>query len=438
MENATSLLLDLPGLSVVEVVLEADGGRVVHVVTADESASACPSCGVFSTSPKERRCTRPRDIPYGDRPVRLVWRKRRWRCREPLCARATFTESLPQVPARARVTTRCRRIVAARVGDLALSVAEVGAEYGLSWPTVHKAVVDYAEEVLVEPAPVVVLGIDETRRGRPRWEQDPDTGKWRLVDRWQTGFVDLDGGQGLLGQCLGRKASDVSAWLEDRSLAFRAAVTQVAIDPAAAYAAAVRTTLPAAVLVVDHFHLVQLANTMLTDVRRRVTQQSRGRRGRAKDGEWVNRRRLLSAHERLRPESFVKMWNSCLDADPSGQILTAWIIKEELRKLLQLHAAGHGHDRSLIGHRLWRFYSWCADSQLPEAHRLAATIETWWPAVEAFLATGISNARTEATNRLAKEVSRRACGFRNPTNHQRRVRLHCTRHTRRAPANVRP
>lgn len=438
MDDGTTLLLDLPGLAVAEVVLEEDGGRVVHVVTADESASACPSCGVFSTSTKELRCTRPVDIPYGDRPVRLVWHKRRWRCRERLCERVTFTESVAEVPSRARVTSRCRRIAAARVGDLCLSVAEVAGEYGLSWPTVQRAVVDYAMKVLLEPAPVTVLGIDETRRGRPRWEQDDVTKKWKLIDRWQTGFVDIAGDQGLLGQCLGRKASDVSAWLDVRAPAFRAAVTHVAIDPAAAYAAAVRTTLPDATLVVDHFHLVQLANTMVTDVRRRVSQDSRGRRGRAVDGEWVNRRRLLSAHERLRPASFVRMWNRCLEADPSCQILTAWIIKEELRKLLSLHASGHGRDRNLIGHRLWRFYTWCADSQLPEAHRLAATVETWWPALEAFLETGISNAKTEGTNRLAKEVSRRACGFRNPDNHQRRVRLHSTRQTRRAPANVSP
>lgn len=142
-------------------------------------------------------------------------------------------------------------------------------------------------------------------------------------------------------------------------------MTHVAIDPAAAYAAAVRTTLPHATLVVDHFHLVQVANTMVTDVRRRVSQDSRGRRGRAVDGEWVHRRRLLSAHERLRPASFVRMWNRCLEADPSCQIPTAWIIKEELRKLLMLHAHGRGRDRNLIGHRLWRFYTWCADSQLP-------------------------------------------------------------------------
>jgi len=45
------------------------------------------------------------------------------------------------------------------------------------------------------PLPEVsVLGIDETRRGRTRWEQDPNTGKWQLTrDRWHTGFVDALG-----------------------------------------------------------------------------------------------------------------------------------------------------------------------------------------------------------------------------------------------------
>ncbi|MGL5827404.1 MAG: transposase family protein [Nocardioides sp.] len=63
----------------------ADGDRVVEVVTDDESASGCPQCGVVSTSVKERVCTRPRDLPYGESPVRLVWRKTRWRCRERAC-----------------------------------------------------------------------------------------------------------------------------------------------------------------------------------------------------------------------------------------------------------------------------------------------------------------------------------------------------------------
>ena len=123
------------------------------------------------------------------------------------------------------------------------------------------------------------------------------------------------------------------------------------------------------------------------------------------------------------------MWNGCVDHDPTGQILSAWMAKEELRALCATAAAG-GHPGE-IRDRLWAFYQWCADAQIPELTTLAETIETWWPAIEVFLTTGITNARTEGTNRLIKQVKRAACGFRNRDNYRRRVRLHCTRHTRR-------
>ena len=84
--------------------------------------------------------------------------------------------------------------------------------------------------------------------------------------------------------------------------------------------------------------------------------------------------------------------------------------------------------------RLWAFYRWCADADIPELTTLAETIETWWPAIEVFLTTGLTNARTEGTNRLIKQVKRAACGFRNRENYRRRVRLHCTRQTRRLSA----
>src|SRR4051794_23565950 len=87
-----------------------------------------------------------------------------------------------------------------------------------------------------------------------------------------------------------------------------------------------------------------------------------------------------------------------------------------------------------IGRRLWAFYTWCADTDVPELHTLAQTIQAWWPAVEVFLTTGITNARTEGTNRLVKQVKRAACGFRNRRNYRTRVRLLCTRSTRRITA----
>ncbi|MFI7057655.1 transposase [Streptosporangium canum] len=52
----------------------------------------------------------------------------------------------------------------------------------------------------------------------------------------------------------------------------------------------------------------------------------------------------------------------------------------------------------------------------------------------AFIITGITNARTEGTNRLIKDAARVAFGFRNLDNKRRRVRLACTHQTINAAA----
>ncbi|RZL74969.1 MAG: ISL3 family transposase, partial [Rhodococcus sp. (in: high G+C Gram-positive bacteria)] len=213
---------------------------------------------------------------------------------------------------------------------------------------------------------------------------------------------------------------------------FREAIEYVAIDPAAVYAAATRTEglLPNATLVVDHFHLVKLANDTVTKVRRRVTWELKDRRGGKIDPEWANRRRLLTARERLSNRNFAKMWNAIVDEDPTAQILSAYIAKEELRTLLS--TVKSGGDPHLTRHRLHRFLAWCIDSNIPELLTLAKTIDTWWPEINAFVSTGITNARTEGYNRLVKAVKRAGCGFRNRENSARRIRFHCTRKQRAA------
>jgi len=430
--DGTTLLFGLPGVRVERVECLADGTRVVYAVTAEETAAACPSCGVFSTSMKGRVSTSPRDIPYGEDRIMLRWLKSRWRCREEYCKRGSFTEAISQVPARARTTGRLRTQIGAAIGDAARSVTEVATAHGVSWPTAHRAFVAHADALLTEPEPTRVLGIDETRRGKPRWEYCTQTQRWVRVDPWDTGFVDLAGDQGLLGQREGRTSAAVIDWLSQRSPAFRDGIEFVAIDPAAVYASAIRTPglLPNATLVVDHFHLIKLANDALTKVRRRITWDLRDRRGRKLDPEWANRRRLLRARERLSHKSFATMWNAITAEDPSAQILSAWIAKEELRTLLS--TVRNGGDPHPTRHRLHRFLTWCIDSQIPELLTLASTIDAWWPEINAFIATGITNARTEGYNRLVKTVKRTGCGFRNRQNSARRIRFHCTRKQRAA------
>jgi hypothetical protein len=130
-----TLLLDLDGLAVQSVERSEAGSRLVRLATVDETAAACPVYGVISTRVKEYVCTRPRDLPQGRVRVELTWRKRRWYCREPLCARLSFTESVPAVPAGARITTRLR----AHAGDLVVdgvcaTVAAAGRVTGVSCP----------------------------------------------------------------------------------------------------------------------------------------------------------------------------------------------------------------------------------------------------------------------------------------------------------------
>lgn len=196
------------------------------------------------------------------------------------------------------------------------------------------------------------------------------------------------------------------------------------------FKSAIRAALPQARLVVDHFHLVQLANQALTEVRRRVTVQVRGRRGRKGNREWELRNRLTRSAARMHATHLDPMIDDlqALPAAIGTPILAAWNAKEDLLDLLAL-ARTHP-DRTAIWTRLSRFYERCAASGLSELQRLASTVSAWWPEILAFLDTGITNAGSEATNRVIKTITRDAYGFRNPVNQRLRTRCATTRKTR--------
>ena len=73
--------------------------------------------------------------------MRLIWHKRRWRCKERLCPRASFTESLPAVRARSRLTTRLRTELGCAVAEQGRVVSESAAHFGVDWSIVHAAFV---------------------------------------------------------------------------------------------------------------------------------------------------------------------------------------------------------------------------------------------------------------------------------------------------------
>ena len=434
--DTASVLFGVEGLQVTDAQALPDGTLEVWAVTGDPAAAACPDCGTVSARRHDTVLTRPRDVRRGPDPVAVWWVKRRWKCQEPGCDRKTFTERVPQVPPRCRLTARLREQAGTEVAGRGITPAEAARHAGISWPVAHEAFAAAADPVLGQaPAPVAHLGIDEHRRGRPRWRRDADTGEYlMLADRWHTCFFDLSGDQGLLGQVEGRTADDAAYWLAQATPAWRDRIETVAIDMCSIYASAVRRMLPRAQLVVDLFHVVHLAVKMTGDARRRVIRGKYGRRGRSGDPEYGIKGLLVRNLEHLSPGQFAKV-TGILGSDPGGQeIAAAWIGKEKLRHALNLRARVTGSvpcERN-VRDRLFAFYDWCAQNDdIPELLSLAKTVSRWESEIVAAVLTGITNSVSESLNRLAKLEARLAYGFRNPVNQRRRVRIACTRGTRR-------
>jgi transposase len=239
-------------------------------------------------------------------------------------------------------------------------------------------------------------------------------------------IVDLDPAHvgGFLDLAPGRSGACVEAWIALQTPAFRDGVEVVAIDPSAPYASGIRRALPNARIVVDHWHLVRLANQAVTEVRQRVAREQRGRRGHKTDPAWAHRRLLLRAGDQLSPAALNRLREVLRRDDPTNEIGAAWGIKVLLRQLLALH--GDTYDTARVTAARTAFVDACRIADMPETTRLAATIAAWWPQIEGFLQLGVTNPRTEGYNRLIKQVKRVACGFRNQDNYERRIMLHIT------------
>ena len=405
-----SLLLDLDGFEIVSAQLA--GGEWQLAVQTTATVVGCSGCGVRAEV-HGRRIVRVRDLPIGGRPVVLVWRKRLWRCRELACGVRTWTERVAAVRPRAVLTERAGAEAARRVGKDAHAVAAVARDLGVGWATIMRAVRDHGSPLVDDPARlqgVVTLGLDETSFLKAT----------RVAPtRWVTGLVDLEGGR-LLDVVADRTKAAVDRWLGARPRGWLAQVDTVALDPWRGYASALATSLGHATVVVDHFHAIRLANTVVDQVRRRVQQATLGHRGHTHDPLYRIRKLLLIATEQLTQRGRARLRAGLAAGDPTGEVAAAWQGKELLRAVYR--AVGRPAARAGLD----RFYRWSDGVGVAELSRLARTVRAWEAEILAWHATGgCSNGPTEAINLLIKKVKRVGHGFRNFANYRLRLLLHC-------------
>ena len=403
-------LLGLDGFEVLAAQVAAGEWQLSVETTA--TVVGCQGCGMRAEL-HGRRTVQVRDLPIGGRPVVLAWRKRLWRCREPVCRVRTWTERAAAIHPRAVLTQRARAEACRRVGKDAHAVAAVARDLGVGWATIMRAVREHGCPLVEDPARlqrVAALGLDETSFLKAT----------RVAPtRWVTGLVDLEGGR-LLDVVADRTRAAVDAWLQARPRDWLAQVATVALDPWRGYASALVAPLGHATVVVDHFHAIRLANTVVDQVRRRTQQATLGHRGRKRDPLYRIRKLLLTAAEQLTGRGRARLRAGLTAGDPAGEVAAAWQGKELLRAVYA--AASTAAARAALE----RFYRWSDGVQVAELSRLARTVRAWEAEILAWHATdGCSNGPTEALNLLIKKVKRVGHGFRNFANYRLRLLLHC-------------
>jgi transposase len=409
--SGVSALLGLDGFVVSAQLLEESTGEWWLAVETTEDRAWCAQCGVRATGHGRRRVV-VRDLPITDRPVVLVWAKRLWCCTEPVCAVNTWSEECDEIAPRAVLTERARAEICRRVGPGEQSVAQTARDFGVSWHAAMAAVRDHGQprvDHLARLGAPSAIGLDETS-----FLTATAVHPTLLV----TGIMDLDTGR-LVDVLPAHSATAVTGWLDAKPARWLTGIDHVVIDPYQPYATAVAAGLPDAHLVVDHFHVIRLANAALDEVRRRTQQTSLGHRGRKADPLYRIRRRLLAGHERLGPTGFARVLYHLDAGDPDGEVGAAYLAKELLR---ESYLAANAFDAR---RRLVAFYNYCTTSDIPELERLARTVARWEIPILRWHRTRLTNAATEGTNLVIKNIKRLGFGFRNFNNYRLRLLLRC-------------
>jgi transposase len=222
----------------------------------------------------------------------------------------------------------------------------------------------------------------------------------------------------LLDVVRGRTGTAYANWLKRQDPAFVSGVKHASLDPFRGYANAIRDELPDAVAVLDAFHVVKLGTQVVDEVRRRVQQDTLGRRGHKDDPLYKIRGLLRRGREHLRDRQVAKL-NSCLAAgDPGFEVTIAWHAYQQLRLMYQAETPAAG--RAIAEHVIASFPT----CPIPEVARLGRTLKMWRQHVRArFQSHRISNGGTEAVNLIIEKTRRLAHGFRTFDHYRLRILL---------------
>ena len=178
----------------------------------------------------------------------------------------------------------------------------------------------------------------------------------------------------------------------------------VSMDMGPGYAKSVREHAPQAIVCIDPYHVVQLANQALDEVRRAYWNELRSlgdqdAAKRFKDSRWS----LLKKPDKLTDEQATTLTRI---KAAGGEVWRAYTLKEAVRGIFE-----PGLSIEDVEVLINRLLSRLARSRLEPFIRLGKTIRKHHDGILAAIRLGINQGRTEALNNKVRLITRRAYGF---------------------------
>ena len=369
------------------------GDATNEVLARKESRTeVCPKCATSSSSVYDTRSVVLKDAPVRGKAVRLTVIKRRFFCR---ACRKPFTEPISGVGKGHRTTARLRRDVlwaAENFSDL----KKVRRAYRCSSGFIYKILFEQLDlrvrRKINYPWPKDI-GIDEhfftRRRGRAEFV---------------TVFTDHNNKR-LREVAFGKTKDELKYQVQD--VEGRGNVKNVTLDMSDTYRSFVREFFPNAEMIADKFHVLRLLTPAINKARVQITGDKR-----KSPLRWL----LLKPRYKLKyfERDAIDRW--LIDYPELKELYWA-------REMMFNFYRIKGMDRAQQA--LTRLTDHLADSKIKAIRKLRRTLMSWRTEILNYFKTGLTNARTEGFNNVAKLVQKRAYGYKSFENYRLRLLNAC-------------
>jgi len=360
-------------------------GKIFLYVEKKPDKLQCPCCGNSQINLKGKITRQFKTLPIGSKPVVLVVEIQRIHCKRCNVIRQVHLNF-------ADVKKTYTRALARYILELLemTTINDVARHLNMSWDTIKEIQKDYLLKRFSKPklANLKQIAIDEISIGKRH--------KYLTIvlDHMTEAVVYIGDGKG---------ADALDAfWKKLRRT--QACIQAVAMDMSKAYRAAVRTHLPKAAIVFDHFHIIKLFNEGLTTLRRQLYYETKDylKCEALKGIRWI----LLKNPENLKSEKNEKaQLEKALQVNKP--LATAYYLKEELRQLWSQK------DKKQAEVFLEQWVGKARTSGVQMLVKFSNTLSAYRTGILAYYDYPISTGPLEGTNNKIKTIQRQSYGFRD-------------------------